>query len=165
MLIPRRCLCPYLPSPQDILRARVRTTGIVQQNFKIAESQYTMFDVGGQRNERRKWIHCFDNVTAVIFVTAISEYDQMLYEDENTNRMEEALMLFDQILNHPSFISMVKVAVLVGSQLAPTGSFDWIGRLEAALRTQEKRPGTLDPTERPWPLFQRLPKVRFLRSV
>jgi len=93
----------YLPSPQDILRARVRTTGIVQQNFKIAESQYTMFDVGGQRNERRKWIHCFDNVTAVIFVTAISEYDQVLYEDENTNRMDEALMLFDQILNHPSF--------------------------------------------------------------
>ena len=62
-----------------------------------------MFDVGGQRNERRKWIHCFDNVTAVIFVTAISEYDQVLYEDENTNRMDEALTLFEQICNHPSF--------------------------------------------------------------
>jgi hypothetical protein len=62
-----------------------------------------MFDVGGQRNERRKWIHCFDNVTAVIFVTAISEFDQVLYEDENTNRMDEALILFDQICNHPSF--------------------------------------------------------------
>jgi hypothetical protein len=62
-----------------------------------------MFDVGGQRNERRKWIHCFDNVTAVIFVTAISEYDQVLYEDENTNRMDEALVLFEQICNHPSF--------------------------------------------------------------
>jgi len=59
--------------------------------------------VGGQRNERRKWIHCFDNVTAVIFVTAVSEYDQVLYEDENTNRMDEALVLFDQICNHPSF--------------------------------------------------------------
>jgi len=93
----------YLPDEQDVLRARVRTTGIVQQNFAIGESKYTMFDVGGQRNERRKWIHCFDNVTAVIFVTAISEYDQVLYEDENTNRMDEALILFDQILNHPSF--------------------------------------------------------------
>lgn len=40
-----------------------------------------MFDVGGQRNERKKWIHCFDDVTAVIFVAAISEYDQVLYED------------------------------------------------------------------------------------
>lgn len=67
----------YLPTEQDVLRARVRTTGIVQQNFDIAGKKYTMFDVGGQRNERRKWIHCFDNVTAVIFVTAISEYDQV----------------------------------------------------------------------------------------
>jgi hypothetical protein len=32
---------------------------------------------GGQRNERRKWIHCFENVTAVIFVAALSEYDQV----------------------------------------------------------------------------------------
>ena len=66
----------YMPTEQDVLRARVRTTGIVQQNFQIKDQKYTMFDVGGQRNERRKWIHCFDNVTAVIFVTAISEYDQ-----------------------------------------------------------------------------------------
>lgn len=93
----------YIPSDDDVLRARVRTTGIVQQNFNIEEQKYTVFDVGGQRNERRKWIHCFDNVTAVIFVTAISEFDQTLYEDENTNRMEEALLLFDQICNHPSF--------------------------------------------------------------
>jgi len=97
------CKADYLPSEQDVLRARVRTTGIVQQNFKIKDKKYTMFDVGGQRNERRKWIHCFDNVTAVIFVTAISEFDQVLYEDETTNRMDEALILFDQICNHPSF--------------------------------------------------------------
>jgi hypothetical protein len=46
-------------------------------------------DVGGQRNERRKWIHCFDSVTALIFVAAISEYDQVLYEDEKKNRLIE----------------------------------------------------------------------------
>jgi len=97
------CNEDYQPTEQDVLRARVRTTGIVQQNFAIKDKKYTMFDVGGQRNERRKWIHCFDNVTAVIFVTAISEYDQVLYEDEKTNRMDEALILFDQICNHPSF--------------------------------------------------------------
>ena len=102
----------YMPTEQDVLRARVRTTGIVQQNFKIKDKQYTMFDVGGQRNERRKWIHCFDNVTAVIFVTAISEYDQVLYEDENTNRMDEALLLFDQICNHPSFMKTSMILFL-----------------------------------------------------
>ena len=44
-------------------------------------------------------IHCFENVTAVLFVAAISEYDQVLYEDENTNRITEALNLFEEISN------------------------------------------------------------------
>lgn len=60
---------------------------------------HSIFDVGGQRNERKKWIHCFDDVTAVIFVAAISEYDQVLYEESGQNRMYEALDLFDEICN------------------------------------------------------------------
>ena len=39
-----------------------------------------MVDVGGQRSERRKWIHCFENVTSVMFLAAVSEYDQSLHE-------------------------------------------------------------------------------------
>jgi len=68
-----------------------------------------MLDVGGQRNERKKWIHCFENVTAVLFVVAISAYDQTLYEDETTNRMVEAINLFEEICNSRWFrdISMV----------------------------------------------------------
>ncbi len=89
----------YIPSQQDVLRSRVRTTGIVENVFEIDANHFKMFDVGGQRNERKKWIHCFENVTAVIFVAAISEYDQKLYEDENTNRMVEALNLFEEICN------------------------------------------------------------------
>lgn len=89
----------YLPSQQDILRSRVRTTGIVETEFIIESNRFKMFDVGGQRNERKKWIHCFENVTAVLFVAAMSEYDQVLYEDETTNRMTEALNLFDEICN------------------------------------------------------------------
>lgn len=89
----------YIPSEQDVLRSRVRTTGIVENDFEIDGNKFKMFDVGGQRNERKKWIHCFENVTAVIFVAAISEYDQVLYEDENTNRMVEALNLFEEICN------------------------------------------------------------------
>ena len=41
-----------------------------------------MFDVGGQRSERKKWIHCFEGVTAIIFCVAMSEYDMVLAEDE-----------------------------------------------------------------------------------
>lgn len=89
----------YLPTQQDVLRSRVRTTGIVENDFVIEGNKFKMFDVGGQRNERKKWIHCFENVTAVMFVAAISEYDQMLYEDESTNRVVEALDLFEEICN------------------------------------------------------------------
>ena len=41
-----------------------------------------MFDVGGQRSERKKWIHCFEGVTAIIFIVAMSEYDLNLAEDQ-----------------------------------------------------------------------------------
>ena len=58
-----------------------------------------MYDVGGQRNERKKWIHCFDSVTAVIFVAALSGYDSKCYEDHTQNRMIEALVLFEDISN------------------------------------------------------------------
>jgi len=89
----------YVPTYDDIIRIRVRTTGIFETEFFIDKSKFKMFDVGGQRNERKKWIHCFESVTAVVFVVAISEYDQMCYEDEKTNRMDEALALFDEICN------------------------------------------------------------------
>lgn len=42
---------------------------------------HSMFDVGGQRSERKKWIHCFENVTSIIFCVALSEYDQVLLEE------------------------------------------------------------------------------------
>lgn len=94
----------YIPNDQDVLRSRVKTTGITEAMFKVGELTYRMFDVGGQRSERKKWIHCFENVTAIIFVVAISAYDQVLVEDENVNRMQEALTLFDSICNSKWFV-------------------------------------------------------------
>jgi guanine nucleotide-binding protein subunit alpha len=63
-----------------------------------------MFDVGGQRSERKKWIHCFENVTALLFLVAISGYDQCLVEDKDANQMQEALMLFESICNSQWFL-------------------------------------------------------------
>ena len=93
----------YLPTEDDVLRSRVRTMGIVQMRFQIKGLEFAMFDVGGQRNERRKWIHMFDEVDGVIFVAALSEYDQVLAEDEDRNRMAESIDLFDQIVNSKWF--------------------------------------------------------------
>ena len=55
-------------------------------------------DVGGQRGERRKWIPYFDDVQVIMFLAAISEYDQVLDEDKTTNRVEESINLFQNIL-------------------------------------------------------------------
>lgn len=92
----------FIPTDQDILQARKKTTGIIEYNFALEEGKrpttFRMMDVGGQRSERRKWIHCFESVTSVIFLTALSEYDQVLWEDGETNRMKEAKRLFKQVI-------------------------------------------------------------------
>ncbi|KAL6743659.1 hypothetical protein Aduo_016676 [Ancylostoma duodenale] len=93
----------YKPSLLDILHTRVPTSGVVQFYFTMKGINFEVFDVGGQRSERRKWIHCFDNVNAVIYVAAISEYDQVLREDNKTNRLKEALLLFDGVVNNQYF--------------------------------------------------------------
>eukprot|EP00735_Rhodelphis_limneticus_P010312 TRINITY_DN3042_c0_g1::TRINITY_DN3042_c0_g1_i1::g.22256::m.22256 TRINITY_DN3042_c0_g1::TRINITY_DN3042_c0_g1_i1::g.22256 ORF type:complete len:357 (-),score=115.21,sp/P20353/GNAI_DROME/48.74/4e-118,G-alpha/PF00503.15/3.2e-122,Arf/PF00025.16/0.21,Arf/PF00025.16/4.4e-12,Miro/PF08477.8/76,Miro/PF08477.8/0.73,Gtr1_RagA/PF04670.7/9.4,Gtr1_RagA/PF04670.7/0.9,AAA_29/PF13555.1/0.084,MMR_HSR1/PF01926.18/2.6 TRINITY_DN3042_c0_g1_i1:589-1659(-) len=93
----------YVPSVEDILFSRVSTTGITETEFKIEGLIFRIFDVGGQRNERSKWIHSFEGVTAVIFFVALSEYNQMLYEDENVNRMHESLRVFEEIINNKWF--------------------------------------------------------------
>lgn len=80
--IQRMSIRNYRPTDQDILRSRVKTTGITEASFPVQALTYKVFDVGGQRSERRKWIHCFENLTAVIFLVALSEYDQVLREDE-----------------------------------------------------------------------------------
>ena len=81
--IGRMSLPSYLPTDQDILRSRVKTTGITETTFKVGELTYKLFDGGGQRSERKKWIHSFENVTAFVFLVSLSEYGQMLYEDES----------------------------------------------------------------------------------
>ncbi|KNZ51473.1 guanine nucleotide binding (G protein), alpha [Puccinia sorghi] len=102
----------YVPSDLDILHCRGKTTGITETTFNVSELTYRsasasssriMFDVGGQRSERKKWIHCFEGVTAVLFLVAISGYDARLLEDGDANQMQEALMLFDTITNSQWF--------------------------------------------------------------
>ncbi|GMR35775.1 hypothetical protein PMAYCL1PPCAC_05970, partial [Pristionchus mayeri] len=58
---------------------------------------FSVVDVGGQRSQRKKWIHAFEDVNAIIFLVALSEYDQVLIEDGTTNRIKESLMLFSFI--------------------------------------------------------------------
>ncbi|KAI6185840.1 Guanine nucleotide binding protein (G-protein) domain containing protein [Aphelenchoides besseyi] len=102
----------YQPSEQDILLTRIKTTGIVEVEFLIKTITMRVFDVGGQRSERKKWIHAFEDVNAVIFVAAVSEYDEVLFEDETTNRIIESMRLFESICNSRWFINTSMILFL-----------------------------------------------------
>jgi len=88
----------YEPSKDDIIQAKIRTIGIQETHFVYQGIKFMMVDVGGQRSERRKWLHSFSNITAVIFLTAIDEYDgKVLEEDNHTNRMSDSISLFEKL--------------------------------------------------------------------
>ena len=93
----------WVPTVEECVRSRVRTSGIIEEDFRYKSVSFRLFDAGGQRAERRKWIHCFDAVTAIIFVAASSEYDQVLFEDAKTNRLVEAVNLFESTVNSKWF--------------------------------------------------------------
>ncbi|KAI8370232.1 heterotrimeric G protein alpha subunit A [Blakeslea trispora] len=89
----------YIPTTQDVVHARSKTTGIVETRFSINKITIHMFDVGGQRSERKKWIHCFESVDSIVFCVSLSEYDQVLLEESRQNRMMESLVLFESVIN------------------------------------------------------------------
>lgn len=107
----------YTPTPEDSVMARIRTTGIVvsqieDQNPDFKDNpnepdkiKYLIVDVGGQRNERKKWMHCFDDVKCILFLCSLAEYNQVLFEDSKANRMDESLKLLQDIAKKPIFAS------------------------------------------------------------
>ena len=105
----------YNPSEQDILRCRVMTTGIFETKFEVDKVRFHMFDVGGQRDERRKWIQCFNDVTAIIFVCASSSYNLVLWEDATQNRLKESLALFKNIWNN-RWLKNISVILFLNKQ-------------------------------------------------
>jgi len=94
----------YIPNREDILNVRARTTGVMTMELKVEGTVLRFVDVGGQKNERKKWINCFDDVTAVIYVVAISDFDQLMYEDQKTNRIQDSMDQFSETINNKWFI-------------------------------------------------------------
>jgi len=105
----------YNPSEQDILRCRVLTSGIFETKFRVDRVKFHMFDVGGQRDERRKWIQCFNDVTAIIFVASSSSYNMVLREDPSQNRLRESLDLFRSIWNN-RWLRTISVILFLNKQ-------------------------------------------------
>lgn len=74
----------YMPTDEDIMRSWVLKPGITETTFKLGDLTYRLLDVSCERSTPVKWLHCFEGITALVFVVSIAEYDQFLYEDQAT---------------------------------------------------------------------------------
>ncbi|KAJ3356429.1 hypothetical protein HDU83_001220 [Entophlyctis luteolus] len=97
------CSLTYTPTNQDILSLRIMTSGVYETIVVIDKNVFKVYDVGGQKSERRKWIHVFDNVTAIFFLFDTSAYNQFTAEDASVNRITEAIAVFSFISSHAAF--------------------------------------------------------------
>lgn len=79
-----------MPNNKDILHARRATKGISEMTIPINNIPFLFVDVGGQRSQRAKWFQCFESVTSILFLVSSSEFDQVLAEDRQTNRLQES---------------------------------------------------------------------------
>lgn len=75
-------------------------------DFEHEKTKFRVFDAGGQRAERRKWIHAFDDVTALIYVASLTEYDEVLFEDKTKNRLLESLEVWEELVNSSHFLTV-----------------------------------------------------------
>ena len=79
-----------------------------------------MFDVGGQRSERKKWIHCFEGVTAIIFCVALSAYDLVLAEDEEmVGYSEENIDITYSVIYEPTIYGNLRCRTKCTLHLLP----------------------------------------------
>lgn len=90
----------YIPTIPDILHIRRATLGVQESIFTINNLSYRLIDVAGQKSQRKKWIHFFDGVSAVLFFTALSGFDEILEEEPTVNSMQDSLQTFSDVVNN-----------------------------------------------------------------
>ena len=73
-----------------------------------------MVDVGGARNERKNWIHTFQDVSLIIFVVNVSNFSKKLFEDEVTISLNEDLKLWGDICNNRWFLETKMILLFSG---------------------------------------------------
>jgi GTPase SAR1 family protein len=92
----------YMPTREDIILSRRRTTGITEHTYIVDDTAFTIIDVGGQRAERRKWVQFFADVHCIVFFVSAIGFCKVLFEDRNTYQMKEALELFSATFRVPA---------------------------------------------------------------
>lgn len=91
--------------------------GMRDKKFTIKGTVFNVFDTGGQRSERSKWIHCFDSTHCLIYVASLDHWDYNLYEENDLNAMMEQIDCFDLLVNSRYFRNAKIVLLLNFSDL------------------------------------------------
>ncbi|CAK5270790.1 unnamed protein product [Mycena citricolor] len=95
----------YVPSNNDVVRARLRTLGVQEWRITLETTsdsfgaEWVIYDVGGSRSMRHAWLPYFDFMNAIIFLAPISCFDERLAEDPSVNRLEDSLLLWHAIIS------------------------------------------------------------------
>jgi GTPase SAR1 family protein len=95
----------YIPTDEDVLRARIRTIGITSVTFDMDSAIIRIYDVGGQRNERSKWEKVMNEVGGVIYCVSFSEFDKPMFEDPSILRINDSIQIFEEITHRDQFNS------------------------------------------------------------
>ncbi|KAL0573251.1 hypothetical protein V5O48_008698 [Marasmius crinis-equi] len=122
----------YIPTDPDVLKARLKTIGVMEYPFLISSGtnkgvKWKIYDVGGSRNQRHAWAPYFEDVDAIIFLAPISAFDQVLEEDRRVNRLEDSLLLWKGVVSNKLLANVSIVLFLNKCDLLRT-------KLEAGVR-------------------------------
>eukprot|EP00924_Labyrinthula_sp_SR-Ha-C_P013718 maker-scaffold_5-snap-gene-11.49-mRNA-1 protein AED:0.07 eAED:0.07 QI:86/0.8/1/1/1/1/6/90/350 len=93
----------WIPSVENMLRVRVRTSGATTIDFAVKNTPYYLLDLGGQASERKKWITHLEGADALCFVASTGDYDQKSFEDNTGNRLRDSLDTWERYSNHKAF--------------------------------------------------------------
>ena len=107
----------YVPSREDFLKCRVRTTGIVQHQYETRGQRFILFEFGQRRNERATCLHCCGEADAIIFVAALNHYGTVCVYDERRNAMHESIELFAEHCNSKWFSKCPMILLLTKDDL------------------------------------------------
>uniref|UniRef100_A0A6B2L9R3 Uncharacterized protein n=1 Tax=Arcella intermedia TaxID=1963864 RepID=A0A6B2L9R3_9EUKA len=106
----------YVPTNEDVLRARQRTTGEQSTFFVFEKVGWHLIDVGGQRPERAKWesiITSKDSVNAIIFFGALDEFNMASTEETGKTKMEISIQVFHELLHSETYTARRNITLIL----------------------------------------------------
>eukprot|EP00004_Rigifila_ramosa_P003419 TRINITY_DN1366_c0_g1_i2.p1 TRINITY_DN1366_c0_g1~~TRINITY_DN1366_c0_g1_i2.p1 ORF type:complete len:251 (+),score=29.35 TRINITY_DN1366_c0_g1_i2:549-1301(+) len=108
----------YEPIRADVLRALPHTTGIVESVAQPVvpgrniHKVLRILDVGGSRSGRRIWASIFERLELVFYVASLTDYSEVLFYDQSTNRLHDSLEVFHELC-HSRWLARTPVVLLL----------------------------------------------------